>query len=46
MSTQSLFVVMSLIFIVASNMDYVDAERLRAANAPQSIQIPNLPLGS
>lgn len=33
MSTSSLFAIITLIFIVASNMDYVDAEKLRNANA-------------
>ena len=32
MSNQSLFLIMSVIFVIASNMDYEDAERLRAAN--------------
>lgn len=36
MSNQSLFLIMSLIFVVASNMDYEDAQRLREANRPVS----------
>ncbi len=34
MSNQSLFLIMSVIFVIASNMDYEDAERLREANRP------------
>ena len=34
MSNQSLFLIMSVIFVIASNMDYEDAERLRDANRP------------
>ncbi|MEY2696877.1 MAG: hypothetical protein RL333_1015 [Pseudomonadota bacterium] len=34
MSNQSLFLIMSVIFVVASNMDYEDAQRLREANRP------------
>lgn len=39
MSSQALFAIMTLIFIVASNMDYVDAERLRASNATPSLEV-------
>lgn len=38
MSNQSLFLIMSVIFVIASNMDYEDAERLREANRPGSAQ--------
>lgn len=36
MSNQSLFLMMSVIFGIASNMDYEDAERLREANRPMA----------
>ncbi|MEN9681633.1 MAG: hypothetical protein RLZZ627_1526 [Pseudomonadota bacterium] len=38
MSNQSLFLIMSVIFVIASNMDYEDAERLREANRPAVAQ--------
>lgn len=38
MSNQSLFLIMSVIFVIASNMDYEDAERLREANRPATAQ--------
>jgi hypothetical protein len=38
MSNQSLFLIMSVIFVIASNMDYEDAERLREAHRPAEAQ--------
>lgn len=37
MPTSSLFTIMTVIFILASNMDYEDAERLRAANRDRAL---------
>jgi hypothetical protein len=39
MNNQSLFLIMSVIFVIASNMDYEDAERLRAANRAETAKV-------
>lgn len=39
MNNQSLFLIMSVIFVIASNMDYEDAERLRASNRAHDAQV-------
>lgn len=36
MSNQSLILIMTVIFAIASNMDYEDAEKLRASNRPNT----------